>query len=426
MLERLGFLNFLIERDIWWVFPCAFLVGIAAFSLLIVACHTRIQFVRNIFYIPARKSITNAVQLGGLPLSLTLMLGYSQIFTHENFSSFFSQLDHYSFKYWFLSASVIIAYGYFDDRFELRPIVKLSLQIICIGLFSLLESRVLFPKWSALAFIVLSIAGLGVLNGANLLDGLDTLTIKLGSVSFLSYFVIAYNYKISSVVIASLMALSVLGAFYLFNKEPAKIHLGEIGGSFVGFTCLLVSCLSYTGLIYHRIDHVNALATAVMPLTLPMVELGISFLRRIYNRKSPFSGDKLHIHHILKNYHNLSPSNASSVFALGYGTTMVIGFCIGHYFGPIIGTISSLISLVAAYIMVGKSHWKGQDTMDLKPTALFDFLLKKDVSVISSLEVDDFTIEIIGKETEEDESVFAQFEEDNDPSEEEKPNKKAA
>ena len=383
-----------------------FMAGVASFSLLIIASNSRFSFIRGLFYVPARKSITNAVQLGGLPLSITIVLGFLQVFNHNNFSSFFSVLDHYTFKYWFFSASIIAFYGYFDDRFELRPVVKLMLQVFSIFTFALLESRVLFPHWSAVAFVVISFVGLGVINGSNLLDGLDTLTIKLGMVSLGAFAIISFNYSMASVAVTTLITASALGSFYLFNKEPAKIHLGEIGGSFLGFSLILMSCLTYTGLTRMRFGHWNAFATCLMPLALPMTELSVSFLRRIYNRKSPFRGDKYHLHHILKNYHHYSPSHASTVFSLGYAACLAVGFSIGHFFGPMIGTGTLFLSLTLSYITLGRKHWSTKDAIDLKPKALFDFLLKKDVSVISSFEVDDFQIEIIGEKEMKEESFI--------------------
>lgn len=394
MLEEIGFFKFLINRDFWWIFPSVFFFATALFCGLYLCQRSRFSFFRKAFYIPARKSITNAIQLGGLPLALSIISGVVLVFNHKHFYSFFSDFDFYSIKYWLVSSVVIMAYGYLDDRFELRPIVKLSLQVLSICLFAVLESRVLFPKWGALAFVVISFWGLGVLNGSNLLDGLDTLTIKLGAVTFGCYLVISYNFSIASGTIGSLIGLSALASFYLFNKEPARIHLGEIGGSFVGFTSILVSCFVYSYLTRIKVHHTNAMAMCLMPLSLPMVELAISFLRRLYARKSPFKGDKLHLHHLLRNNYGFSPSNASSVYALGYAGVMGVGFSITHYFGPVIGLVSVNLLLALSYVAVGYKHWKISD--GLHPKDLFQFLLKKDVGVINSFEVDDFEIQVIG------------------------------
>lgn len=410
----------MIDRDVWWIFPTVFLFGTGLFCFLLLAQRSQNKIAKKLFYIPARKSITNAVQLGGLPLSAAILYGIFEIYNHPSFDSFFSVLDHYSIKYWLISSSVIVLYGYLDDKFELRPFVKLLLQVFTITLFAVLESRVVFPKWGALAFVVIGFWGLGVLNGSNLLDGLDTLTIKLGAVTFGTFLVISYNFSIASSTLASLVVLSALGSFYFFNKEPAKIHLGEIGGSFVGFSGILVSCFVFSHLLRMKVGNLDALAMSLFPLTLPMVELGVSFLRRLYNRRSPFKGDKYHLHHILRNYYHLSPSMASTVYALGYATLMGFGLTVTHFFGPLYGLISTITSMTISYIIVGQKHWQFDDALNLKPTALFDYLLKKDIGVISSVEVDDFEIKIIG----EDEAFLD--DEDFEDSEEAKKDNKAA
>jgi len=388
----------IMSSDFFWIYPTVFASCVAGFSLLLFSQGSSSRFLRKIFYVPARKSTTNAVQLGGLPLSLGILTGVLLLFFHPQFDSIFSMLDKYSLKYWSGCAFILIGYGYLDDRFELRPIVKLGLQIGTIGIFAVLESRILFHQWSALAFVICMFWGLGVLNGSNLLDGLDTLTIKLASVTFLTYAVIAYNFSINALIVTTFVGLSAIGAFYIFNKEPAKIHLGEIGGSFVGLFSLLLSSMTFTHMFSRGYAPLSCLSMALFPLSLPMTELGISFLRRIYNKKSPFSGDKYHIHHLLRNYYGFGPSQASSIFAGAYALVMIIGFSLTHFFGPFVGLLSQVSILCSSYVLFGKRHWKGDDSLQLNPASLFDYLLKKDIGVINSLEVDDFEIQILSLE----------------------------
>ncbi len=393
--QFLFFKNTILNVDLFWIYPTVFFSCVAGFSLLLISRSRSSGFLRKALYVPARKSTTNAVQLGGLPLSLGILTGVLLFFFHDHFESIFSVLDKYSLKYWSVCAFAVVGYGYLDDRFELRPIVKLAMQIGSIALFAVLESRVLFHKWSALAFVISSFWGLGVLNGSNLLDGLDTLTIKLATVTYLTFAVIAYNFSIAPLMLCTFIGISAIAAFYLFNKEPAKIHLGEIGGSFVGMFSLLLSSMTFTHMFSKGHAPLTCLSMSLIPLSLPMTELGVSFMRRIYNRKSPFSGDKYHIHHLLRNYYGFGPSQASSIFALAYAAVMISTIAITHYWGPLIGIFAQVGIMVTSYIVVGRKHWKGDNAIDLRPAALFDYLLKKDVGVINSLQVDDFEIEII-------------------------------
>ncbi len=412
--QQIGFIKSTIfHSEYFWVYPTVFFTCIAGFSLLLMSKNPSSGILRKALYVPARKSTTNAVQLGGLPLSIGIISGVLLFFFHPHFSSLFSRLDMYSIKYWSLSAMIVMAYGYLDDRFELRPIVKLGLQIGSIGIFAVLESRVLFYNWSALALVICMFWGLGVLNGSNLLDGLDTLTIKLACVTYLTYSVIAFNFRIAPLMLMSFVGMSALAAFYIFNKEPAKIHLGEIGGSFVGLFTLLLSSMTFTHMFSKGYAPLSCLTMALFPLSLPMTELGVSFLRRIYNKKSPFSGDKYHIHHLLRNYHGFGASQASSLFAIAYAVVMISGISVTHFYGPMTGLIFQITTMISSYVIVGRKHWKGEEHLDLTPASLFDYLLKKDVSVINSLQVDDFEI-ILLEDNQEGLSDNPSLEEDED------------
>lgn len=388
-----------------------FVMGTVGFCILKSVHYSKNSFLKPILSIPARKSTTNAIQLGGLPLSLAIIAGLTIALNFEPFVQYFSPRDLSVTRYWIAASVVIILYGHLDDKFELRPIVKLMMQVFSVCFFALCTSYVLYPEWSAVSFILLGFWGMGVVNGSNLLDGLDTLTIKLGSTTMLGFFFLSYYFSIPTVAITSTTGLAALASFYYFNKEPAQVHLGEIGGSFVGFLALLSSCLVFNQLSVENstiLEVVNTFFLSVLPLSLPMVELSVSFSRRLYNRKSPFKGDKYHLHHILRNYYHHTPSMASSIFALSYGSCLVLGLIAltgsdrSHY--GITSFALTNILMIVGYVMVGKKHWRGQDTIDLKPAALFDYLRKKDVAVINSLEFDEFVLEIVteGDESQED------------------------
>lgn len=383
---------------------------IGLFSMLLIARSQ--SFLKKFLYVPARKSTTNAIQLGGLPVAFVLtsfVLGLT--FTD------FVDLGLYGLqkkviKYWSLCSGILIAYGYLDDKYELRPIVKLIMQFTTITVFSVMASHIAYAKFSSLAFVVLFVVGMGVLNGSNLLDGLDTLTVKLGLVTMGTFSVIAVNFSLPNILFLSAMGILALASFYFFNKEPAKIHLGEIGGSFVGFYSLLLACLTFMEFQDARVHSYHGFGIVMFALTLPMVELGVSFLRRIYNRKSPFKGDKYHVHHILRNYHGHGPSAVANIMSFSYMCSIALTFTVTHWLGGIWGFFTLTASLISLYVAVGRKYWKSDDHIDLNPTSLFSYLQKKNVTVINSGHVDDF--EIIFLETEGDvaESEYERMEDD--------------
>jgi UDP-N-acetylmuramyl pentapeptide phosphotransferase/UDP-N-acetylglucosamine-1-phosphate transferase len=389
-----------------------FVCGSLGFLSLIYINKTNYKLLRKLFTVPARKSTTDAIQLGGLPLSFAMLTGtaFSLYFLSDTFTS----LDKSIFTYWLYASLIVIAYGHLDDKYELRPIVKLCMQVSSVILFSLPVSQVIYPSWSAVSFLVLGFWGMGSLNGGNLLDGLDTLTIKLGSVSMCAFLALGFLFDSTAVMSTSLIGLSGLFSFYYFNKEPAKVHLGEIGGSFIGFFSLLNSCLLFVRLQNTEMHFTKSVTVSLLPLCLPLVELGVSFMRRIYNRKSPFKGDKYHLHHILRNYYKYTPSYSSSVFALGYASIIFSGIAFLHYSSYFETFLFVNVTMISTYVLIGRKHWKGQNTINLNPTSLFQYLMKKDVAVINSLEFDEFKLEIISESEAREEEDLDLISEDSD------------
>jgi UDP-GlcNAc:undecaprenyl-phosphate GlcNAc-1-phosphate transferase len=75
--------------------------------------------------------------------------------------------------------------------------------------------------------------------------------------------------------------------FLLFNFYPAKIFPGY-GATFLYLLLGIASILTSA-----------KLATAILVMGVPMVDFIFIIIRRILTKKSPFKGDKKHLHHIL-------------------------------------------------------------------------------------------------------------------------------
>lgn len=373
----------------------SFFGGIILFKTLLLLSKSNLS-VRKYFHIPARKSATNAIQYGGLPLALTLWLSCFALSFVPHLPESWQSLIHV----FLMTSPLVILYGYLDDKYEIRPIFKLFFQFTVILWASLKYSWLIYPENSAVFFLVTSFVGMGVLNGANLLDGLDTLTIKVHTVSFATFIAFGVWTANPFLSIVSAIFLFSLWSFFPFNKEPARIHLGEIGGPFLGFSQLLLACGFFLDQkVSATTSHFNAYCLAILPLTLPMIELSISFLRRLYNKKSPFSGDKLHVHHLLCHYFGHTPSRAASLMGLTYGATVLVTFSLCMFAIPffIVFAIQVLIQS-SLYFWVGKKHWKGSDTLEISARSLFDYIRKKDVTILEASVFDSFEFQILREE----------------------------
>jgi UDP-GlcNAc:undecaprenyl-phosphate GlcNAc-1-phosphate transferase len=82
--------------------------------------------------------------------------------------------------------------------------------------------------------------------------------------------------------------------FLPYNKNPAKMFMGDTGALFLGY---ILSTISILGLF--KFYAIISFAIPFIVLGLPIIETVSSVFRRVIKGKSPFSADRGHIHHHL-------------------------------------------------------------------------------------------------------------------------------
>jgi UDP-GlcNAc:undecaprenyl-phosphate GlcNAc-1-phosphate transferase len=122
-------------------------------------------------------------------------------------------------------------------------------------------------------------------------------------------------------LVVAKIALIVAGAtfgFLIYNFYPAKIFPGY-GATILGFFLATLAILAS-----------GKLATAILVLAVPFADGVVTIFRRVWLGKSPFKGDRAHLHHLLLNY-----GFSQKLVALFYWT-----FC------AILGTISLFLKSI--------------------------------------------------------------------------------
>lgn len=360
---------------------------------------------KRIFFIPSEKSPTNAILLGGLPFWFSVIMS---TYYMTRFFPISGQGNVASLSSFFIATSVgVLLYGYLDDKIEIRPIAKLLMQTAMVGIFSLNASLKITPEYSSISFCVLFFLGMGLLNGTNLLDGLDTLLIKLSAASYLAFIIVALAFDSQVLLFLSLSGPVALAAFYFYNRAPAKIYLGEIGGGLIGFHFLFLSSVLFEQ-VSGKVGDFNAAFLAILPLALPIVELSVSFMRRLMNKKSPFKGDRFHLHHILKNNYQFPVSQTTNmmggthIFLQAAFTLLAVS---AMSYGPMV-TIVEFALYYATYLALGHKIWFPNSLrLDIKD--IFNSLRKKDVIIISADSVSDFELVVLNESSfQQEESLF--------------------
>jgi UDP-GlcNAc:undecaprenyl-phosphate GlcNAc-1-phosphate transferase len=202
-----------------------------------------------------------------------------------------------------LGGLLVIALGVLDDQRGLGAVPKLLVQVIAASIAIASGFRVdhltdpitstsfSFPPW--LAWIGTTVWIVGITNAVNLVDGLDGLAAGVGAIIGGTLTVIAWQAGSPIGVCVGLALLGALLGFLPFNFAPARIFLGDTGALFIGFVLALLALEGTRRL---------ALLTFVVPmlaLAVPILDTGLSILRRLRLRASPFRADRLHMHHRL-------------------------------------------------------------------------------------------------------------------------------
>ena len=125
--------------------------------------------------------------------------------------------------------------GLIDDKFEISSIKRYFVQaftVFFIILFSIYQNINLLDLEDILFIIFLLISGTAIINFINFMDGIDGLVAGC-------FFVITLTSSLLFEPSFAYLSSSLL-AFLLFNWNPAKVFMGDVGSTFLGFLLVLL------------------------------------------------------------------------------------------------------------------------------------------------------------------------------------------
>jgi UDP-GlcNAc:undecaprenyl-phosphate GlcNAc-1-phosphate transferase len=181
-----------------------------------------------------------------------------------------------------LPLAAALAVGVADDRFDLPPQMRLLAQL-AVGAGIAATQPVHLPGWLGVPLIMA--ATLVLVNGFNLLDGLDMLAAGVGLAGAIVFAVISHG-------AARLTATSLAGAlvgFLWYNRPPARIYLGD-GGTYLLGASMTVLLAQAWGVGVAGTTGVVALAL----LAVPVAEVACAIIRRRRSGGSILNGDRGH------------------------------------------------------------------------------------------------------------------------------------
>jgi UDP-GlcNAc:undecaprenyl-phosphate GlcNAc-1-phosphate transferase len=238
-------------------------------------------------------------------------------------------LQHY--RSFIAGSALLVFVGLLDDFHELSPKIRFLAQIFALllmffwgGVKLTYLGNLIFYKALGLGFCSLPIsiiAGLGIINAINMVDGVDGLA---GTLVFVELMLLTYCAMISGQLLSArilfLMIAVVLAFLFLNFRTPGRLHarvfMGDAGSMFLGFA-----------LVWFLIELSQTGSQAVTPVTmlwisaLPLFDTTAVMLYRLGKKKSIFAPDRQHCHHLLA---ELKFSAVQVSIILG-GSNLVLG-----------------------------------------------------------------------------------------------------
>lgn len=192
--------------------------------------------------------------------------------------------------------------GLADDLWGLSPFIRLlmqagvasvawyvgvSIDFLTIPFYGLTHIGIL-----SLPITVIWLVGMA--NAINWIDGLDGLAAGVsGIAAVVMLFASLFMKQPAAALIAAALAGGALG-FLRYNFNPAQIFMGDGGAYFMGFTLAGVGVI---GLV--KSTAVTAVLLPYLILAVPILDMSAVIFSRLRHGKSPFIGDKRHLHHRL-------------------------------------------------------------------------------------------------------------------------------
>lgn len=233
-----------------------------------------------------------------------------------------------------IGAMFLSIIGFIDDKKGLKPLVRLAFQFFSGILLVLSGVKLLSFKLPFIGIIPLDyfeISGVNILaavfivlwtslliNAMNFLDGVPGLNSTVTIIASFTIFVLSIHPGIhadpSSQIVTSYLAL-ILGssvlALLFFDFPKPSVLMGDSGSTFFGFMLAVLSVISG-----------GKIATAVLVLGIPLLDLIWVVIRRTLDGRKFWQGDLKHMHHRFLDY---GFSERQVVFIYGL-ISLIFGF----------------------------------------------------------------------------------------------------
>lgn len=310
VVQKTTFLE--IVRQVWPIALASFLVSLLATPICRrIALKFRIVDRPDDFLKPHKQPIP---YLGGVAIFLGWMVGIGIALLYNPSAPEGWHVRPKFMVGYAVAGLAIMLVGLFDDMRVMKPRPKLIANIaVAVFLLVLGVGDKLIHVFTGMTLVefepsdwwlellyslpMLLIIVVGACNATNLIDGLDGLCTGVLGIISIGFFILAAHLRLyGDVPITNeriVLALAMLGGaagFLPFNRNPAKIFMGDAGSMLLGLNAAILM------LLFGEEGRINWMIGAVMVFGLPIADMFLTLARRWRNGRPLMEGDRSHFY----------------------------------------------------------------------------------------------------------------------------------
>ena len=279
-----------------------YFVGTAVLAYLVTDLVARIASRLGIHDVPDRGRKIHEYplpKLGGVAIFISFLVALMAL----ALNGWTSEISPWRLAGLVIAGLVLIFGGALDDKYDLAPGVQICFPVAAAVLAVLSGTHISYitnPLGGNIVLDQLKIGSYPVLGGllvfgwilgltytTKFLDGMDGLVAGIAAIAAMVVFGLSLSREVNQTTTAfvALVFAAACFGFLPFNFHPARIFLGEGGSTLAGFVIATLAVISG-----------GKIATALLVLGIPILDAAWVIVRRLWVGKSPFVGDKKHLH----------------------------------------------------------------------------------------------------------------------------------
>ena len=211
-----------------------------------------------------------------------------------------------------IGMTIMLLIGMWDDQKDISAMLRLAIEIVLMSAFIALTGVYIddlhglwginrLNDWIAIPFSVL--AGVGIINAVNLIDGVDGYSSGYGMMACMSFGLCYWTVWSPTMTCMTMIVIGALFPFFMHNVfgQKSRMFIGDGGTLMLGM--FMTVCTFYTQSSTQPCDKMNEqglslTAFALAVLCIPVFDTLRVMALRIMRGKSPFKPDKTHLHHL--------------------------------------------------------------------------------------------------------------------------------